>query len=674
MFLEIVLNILSVLAIIVFGAFLVVVVADLVLCMFDDHGGIIFRRKKKSDVEEQIKEDEVKKDDIIVYTNQANPNGTLDTNTKKVVKEEVVDGHQVQDIDYDKAMEEQKALNAKKQPSQPAPRKVERAPRKEEVFWDDDKDDDFNDLLDEAIAAAKKSKTVIKEEPKVETKQEIKEEVKESKKSLVDEETKKELEELKELKEQQKKEIEEFKQLKEDFARQKEEELAAMKDNLDKAKAEELEKIRQEAIKEQEKLEAMQKQLEEEQKKLEEEKLLNQQKLIDEQEKFEKEQQKLLEKIEKEQQKLIEKQEKLEEQRLLAEEQHKQKEQERLEAEQRQLEEKQRQLEEKQKELEEMQKEEPLVEVQEPIIKETIIRDEEEINKLKYKNLMRMNNRLTRIIRDTERLQTQKIKEQERLAEEKRKALEKERQERIKEQEKMVQLQVANREKLLKQQENIRIKNEINEKLNNASNRVGKYKLDTKVVKVSTNKPQQEERIVEEVVTTVETIPHTDIEIKTIDKTPLAPVKASTKPLFDKEYYEMKLAELDEELRDAEKELRTNKSEYIPLTRIHKAYVRDSEKLRKKEMQVAKQKVALYGVNSSKINPDKKAKLDESLASLAELKDSVAHCEEVIRKNKDRYPVLEKNNKLITKQIERINEDIQVCEKAISYYNKHKES
>ena len=129
--------------------------------------------------------------------------------------------------------------------------------------------------------------------------------------------------------------------------------------------------------------------------------------------------------------------------------------------------------------------------------------------------------------------------------------------------------------------------------------------------------------------------------------------------------------DLEAELKETEKDLRVNKSEYLPLTRIHKAYVRDGEKLRKKEMQVAKQKVALYGVNSSKINPDKKAKLDENLASLAELKDSVAHCEEVIKKNKDRYPVLEKNNKLITKQIDRINEDIKVCEKAISYYNKH---
>ena len=129
-------------------------------------------------------------------------------------------------------------------------------------------------------------------------------------------------------------------------------------------------------------------------------------------------------------------------------------------------------------------------------------------------------------------------------------------------------------------------------------------------------------------------------------------------------------AELEEELRDAEKELRLNKSEYIPLTRIHKAYTRDSEKLRKKEMQVAKQKVALYGVNSKNVDPVKKQKLDENLQALAELKDSVQHCEEVIRKNKDRYPIIEKNNKLITKQIDRINEDIKVCQKAIEYYNK----
>ena len=131
-----------------------------------------------------------------------------------------------------------------------------------------------------------------------------------------------------------------------------------------------------------------------------------------------------------------------------------------------------------------------------------------------------------------------------------------------------------------------------------------------------------------------------------------------------------KLLELEEELKEAEKELRANKAEYIPLTRIHKAYVRDGEKLRKKEMQVAKQKVALYGVNSKNVDPAKKAKLDENLQALAELKDSVLHCEEIIKKNKDRYPVIEKNYNLINKHIERINDDMKVCRKALDYYNK----
>ena len=66
-----------------------------------------------------------------------------------------------------------------------------------------------------------------------------------------------------------------------------------------------------------------------------------------------------------------------------------------------------------------------------------------------------------------------------------------------------------------------------------------------------------------------------------------------------------------------------------------------------------------------------KEKLDENLRVLAELKDSVQHCEEVIKKNKDRYPILENNNKLITKHIQRINDDMKVCEKAIEYYKKN---
>lgn len=583
-FVSILLDILAILAIIIFGAFIVVLIADLILCLFDDHQGIIFHRGKKCDSEttKTIEKEEttVKKDDIVVYSNQTNPNGTFQQKEEK--SPEMIDGEVVTEIDFNKAVEEQQALNRKNniqsKPIMPEPQPVKptKPEPKEDAFWNIDEDEEFKNLLDEVVEEAKNSDKKQKEK-----KEESKEEVKEEK---VDE-TKEALEELKKLKEEQQKEIEELKQLKEDFAREKEEQLALIKDNLEKAKAEEIEKIRQEAILEQEKAEQERQKLEEEKAKLEEEK------------------------------------EKLKEEKV----------------------------------------EEKQVEPEETVIKETIIKDEEELNKLKLKNLMRMNTRLSRIIRDTEKLQVQKEREIEKQQLEKQKLIEKEQEEKIREQERRIEIQRQNREKLEKQNEALRRKNEISRKLNEASNRAGKYKLNSAVVQVPVQTADSQE--------VVERVEGTDIIIKTIEKEPL---KSTPKPVFEKEYYEQKLVELDAELKEAEKDLRINKSEYLPLTRIHKAYARDSEKLRKKELQIAKQKVALYGVNSQKNDPAKKAKLDENLSTYAELKDSVSHCEEVIKKNKDRYPVLEKNYNLINKQITRINEDIKTCEKAISYYNKKK--
>lgn len=587
---SIILDILAILAIIVFGSFIVVLIADLILCMFDNHEGIIFNRKKKSSTEESIEETSttVKKDDIVVYSNQTNPNGTIETKTKT----EKVDGEVVSEIDFDKAVEEQQALNRKRnmenapvvkeeepKPVQKQTPKPEPKPKKEDDgFWDIDEDQDFKDLLDEVIKEAKDSDKKQKEVV-VEEKKESEED------KLAKEQQKKELEELKQLKEQQQKELEEFKQMKEDFAREKEEQLALYQDNLDKLKAEELDKLKQEIVAEQEKLQQ------------EREKLEN-----------------------------------------------------------------------KQEELEEKKNAETVGTEREEIVKETIIRDEEEINKLKFKNLVRMNNRLSRIIRDTEKLQDQKQKELVKKELEKKKLLAEEQEEKLREQERRIEIQRQNQERLAKQAEALRRKNEINRKLQEVSKKAGKYKLDNTKIKVVKEADNNNNHVVEEVVTTVEeTIPGTDTVIKTVEK---EPIKSTPTPIFEKAYYEQKLVELDNELKEAEKELRVNKSEYIPLTRIHKAYARDSEKLRKKEIQVAKQKVALYGVNSKNVDPVKKAKLDENLASLSELKDSVEHCEEVIRKNKDRYPVLEKNNKLLNKQIDRINDDIKTCEKAISYYNK----
>lgn len=581
-FVDILLHILAILAIIVLGSFVVVFVAELILKLL---GGSGERKEKEVKEEKTI----VRGDDIVVFTDKDNPNGFYDSTE---MQKETVDGDEITEIDYEKAIQEQEMLekrnttNRVAAPKRQEPKKVETAPVAEETFWDNDDDDDFNKILDSVIKEAKNSTGEEKE------KKEEKVEKEEPKKGAIDEATQKELDELKALKEQHQKELEEFKQMKEDFAREKEEQLALYKENLDKTKQEEIERVRQEALKEQAKLEAMKEELEKEK-----------------------------------------------------------------------------------------EKEEPVN--SEPIIQQTIIRDEEELNKLKYKNLVRMNNRLTRIIRDTERLSSQKQKELERAKVQKEKALERERQERLKEQERRIAAEAQERiakereniyreQELARQQEMKRVneerlarqkaeeekRNEITRKLNEASKRAGKYKLDSKVVKINQVSPV-EERIIDESVTTTRTV----IGEKT-------PMKASAKPLFEREYYEQKLVELEEELREAEKELRLNKNEYIPLTRIHKAYARDTEKLRKKEMQVAKQKVALYGVKSSKVDPEKKAKLDENLQSLAELKDSVAHCEEVIRKNKDRYPVLQKNYNLLTKQITRINDDIKVCEKAIDYYNK----
>lgn len=686
-FMNILLDIITILIIIIAGALLVVVVAELILRLL---GG----SSKTEDTQNESGKRVVKDDDIVVYSNKDNP-GTKSDSQEKVV--ETIDGDKIEEIDYDKAVEEQKMLQAKQggrvapAPQQKEQKPVEKAPANDDLFWDDE-EDEFDKFLDDVVkevkngsgakevkkqdatddklsqeqdkrieearaleekarvaeekakaaeeraraaeekarlaeenarkaveeaekekdakkaeeAAKKAEEERIKAEEKAreaeEKAREAEEQAKaaeearreeelkkaqEDAKRAIDDATQKELEELRALKEQQQKELEEFKQMKEDFAREKEEQLELLKDNIQKAKESEIERIRQDALKEQARLEKMQDKLEEERQKLEEDK-----------DRFE-----------------------------------------------------------------ESKNDEP-----EQVIKETIIKDEEELNRLKYKNLMRMNNRLTRIIRDTERLQAEKEREKSRVIAERNKILKEQEEEKQKAQEKQAELDRKEREKILKQRAEEDRKQEIARKLEEAGKRAGKYKLDNKVIKVTRQiqTDNQFDDVIEEKVVAGETTNQSNI--LTADK---APMKPAVKPLFDKSYYEEKLQELEEELKEAEKELRMNKAEYIPLSRIHKAYSRDSEKLRKKEMQVAKQKVSLYGVNSRNVDPAKKAKLDENLQALAELKDSVQHCEEVIKKNKDRFPILEKNNQLITKQIARIQSDMTVCEKALEYYKKN---
>lgn len=192
--------------------------------------------------------------------------------------------------------------------------------------------------------------------------------------------------------------------------------------------------------------------------------------------------------------------------------------------------------------------------------------------------------------------------------------------------------------------------------------------------KLKEKKEEQKTAPKEEVVTTVveETVVHEPIETP-VPETIVVEHKVeevkSEKPRFKKEYYENRLATLESDLKEAQKELKANNKEYMPIVKVKKAYEKDSEKLRRKEAQVAKQKVAIYGVNKSgKINEAKRQKLEENVQLLKELKDSVYNCEQVIEKNKDRFPILEKNHKLIAKQVKRLEDDIASVKEALKWY------
>ena len=172
-------------------------------------------------------------------------------------------------------------------------------------------------------------------------------------------------------------------------------------------------------------------------------------------------------------------------------------------------------------------------------------------------------------------------------------------------------------------------------------------------------------------------------------ETPVAPVIAQTNPILDNKFeaakesdengkntlaatltleeLESKLAEQQEKLKASEKELRQCKKEFLPLRRVKNTLEKDEKKLRRKEALVAKQKVVLYGVNNySDIDEEKAKKLAEDLDLLDGLKLSVQHCEEVMAKNEERYPLLEKIYNLLTAQNEETKEDILKLQEAIN--------
>ncbi len=121
-----------------------------------------------------------------------------------------------------------------------------------------------------------------------------------------------------------------------------------------------------------------------------------------------------------------------------------------------------------------------------------------------------------------------------------------------------------------------------------------------------------------------------------------------------------RLAILEERLKNAKSELRTNAKEYRPLKKVYNEYDRNLAKYRRKNAQVAKMKTDLYGVNNYvDLDKEEAQKLANEIDVLDGLRLSINHCEQVINESKDRFPILEHTNKILTEQIAEIEQDIE---------------
>lgn len=208
------------------------------------------------------------------------------------------------------------------------------------------------------------------------------------------------------------------------------------------------------------------------------------------------------------------------------------------------------------------------------------------------------------------------------------------------------------------------------------NSRLSRIKSSTK--KIETKKAEEKAPKLTKVVT-VETTTEEAVrpapvveEVKEVVKTVEVVEEVHTKPRFKREYYENRLEVLKQELKEVEAEFKQNKKDFTPLEKVYKTFNRDDAKLRRQEAIVAKQQMNINGVNKkSKVSDAKKAKLEENVKLLKQLKESVYSCKQVIEQNKDRYPILEKNNKLLSKQIKRLTEDIESVNEALKWYEEN---
>lgn len=143
---SVVLNVLGISLIIVLGAFLISLLADGIMCLFDNHRGVYFNKKEKTTDAKDV----VIKDDDIKVLNIDAPNDEIVAKTEEEKED-------VEEVDFDKAIEEQKLV-------QNANKKV--TPTEEDLFEDNEEvdfDSILNDVSSEALTQYNKSKPEVEE-------------------------------------------------------------------------------------------------------------------------------------------------------------------------------------------------------------------------------------------------------------------------------------------------------------------------------------------------------------------------------------------------------------------------------------------------------------------------------------------------------------------------------
>ena len=205
------------------------------------------------------------------------------------------------------------------------------------------------------------------------------------------------------------------------------------------------------------------------------------------------------------------------------------------------------------------------------------------------------------------------------------------------------------------------------------NSRLTRIKSNTKKIETKAKEEKVVKAVVEDLIPEeVEIVEETPVVETEVVEAPVVEEVKTEKPKFKKAYYENRLEVLEQELKEVQAELKQNKKDFGPLQKVYKTYEKDEAKLRRQEAIVAKQQININGVNrKSKISEEKKAKLDESAKQLKQLKESVYNCKQIIEQNKDRYPMLEKNNKLLTKQLKRLEEDIESVKEALKWYEEN---